>query len=95
MPVVQRVPRNLEEPARIFGLTPIELAACALLYAGTSSLLRGLPFSSLISLGIGTGFAFIQWTLNRVKPPMHGLFWILAALRPPIVPVMTDGKDET
>ena len=84
MALIQSVPRNLEEPARIFGLTPIELAACALTYAGSNSLLRGVPFSALLSLGIGVGAAITLFILNRVKPPQHGLFLILACLRPAV-----------
>ena len=90
MALVQSVPRNLEEPTRIMGLTPIELAACALIYAGSSSLLRGVPFSALLSLGIGIGAAITQFTLNRVRPPNHGLFLILTCLRPAITPVMAE-----
>lgn len=87
MALVQSVPRNLEEPARIFGLTPIELAACALTYAGTSSILRGVPFSALLSLGVGVGAAATLFTLNRVRPPQHGLFLILACFRPGVIHV--------
>jgi hypothetical protein len=71
----------------------MELAASALIYAGASSLLRGLPFSSFLALGIGVGVAVTQFILNRVRPPLHGLFWILSMLRPPITQVMNSGKD--
>ena len=94
MGVVKPVPRNLEEPARIFGLTPIELAACALTYAGASSLLRGVPFSALLALGVGFGLAITLLILNRTKPPQHGLHWCLRKVRQPVLPVMTNGKDE-
>lgn len=93
MLIVKTVPRNLEEPARIFGLTPIELASCALTYAGASSLLRGVPFSALLSIGIGLGLAVTLLILNRTKPPLHGLFWCLKLLRHPVLPVMPFGKD--
>jgi hypothetical protein len=75
------------------GLTPIELAACALIYAGTNSILRGVPFSALLSLGVGIGAVITQFTLNRVKPPQHGLFWILSRLRPAITPVMAEKEN--
>lgn len=91
--LVQRVPRNLEEPARIFGLAPMELATSALIYAGASTLLRGIPFSSFLALGVGVGFAVTLFILNRTKPPLHGVFWLLAAVRKPITPVMPFGKE--
>ena len=94
MAIVRPIPRNLEEPARIMGLTPIELAACALTYAGSSSLLRGLPFSALLSLAVGIGLAITLLILNRTKPPLHGLFWCLQKLRQPVLPVMPFGKEK-
>jgi hypothetical protein len=84
MALVQNVPRNLEAPARILGLTPIELAACALLYAAMSSIFRGIPFSAFLSLGVSVGAAITLFSLNRLKPPQHGLFFILACLRPAV-----------
>ena len=87
MALVQAVPRNLEESARIFGLTPVELAASALIYAGSTSLFRGLPYSAIFSLMIGCGSAIVFFTLNRVCPPLHGLYWLLSKLRPPVVNV--------
>ena len=95
MALVRPIPRNLEEPARIFGLTPIELAVSALTYAGTSSLLRGVPFSALLSLGVGFGLAITLLILNRTKPPGHGVFWCLQKIRHPVLPVMPFGKDES
>ncbi len=94
MAVVRPVPRNLEEPARILGLTPMELASCALTYAGASSLLRGVPFSALISFGVGLGLAVTLLVLNRTRPPHHGVLWCLQKLRRPVLPVMPEGKDE-
>jgi len=91
--IVRSVPRNLEEPARIFGLSPIELASCALTYATSNTLLRGIPFSSLLSLGVGIGLAVIIFTLNRTKPPFHGLFFLLSLLRNPITPVMGEERE--
>ena len=93
MAFAKPVPRNLEEPARIFGLTPMELASCALTYAGVSSFLRGVPFSALLSLGAGSGLALTLIILNRTKPPFHGVFWCLQKLRQPVLPVMPFGKD--
>ncbi len=93
MSLLRNVPRNLEEPARIFGMTPVELAACALTYALTSSLLRGLPFSTLLSLGAGVGLAGTILILNRTRPPSHGLFAIMAMARPAVTPVMSNHKE--
>lgn len=94
MAVVKPVPRNLEEPARIVGLTPMELASCALTYAAASSLFRGVPFSALLSLGVGFGLAATLLILNRTKPPQHGVLWCLQKLRQPVHPVMPFGKED-
>ena len=94
MVLAKPVPRSLEEPARIFGLTPMELASCALTYAGASSLLRGVPFSALLSLGVGFGLAVTLLILNRTKPPFHGVFWCLQKLRQPVLPVMPLGAHD-
>ncbi len=93
MSVAKSIPRNLEDPARILGLTPMELASCALIYAAASALLRGVPFSALLSLGMGLGLAAILLILNRTRPPQHGVFWCLQKLRQPILPVMPFEKD--
>ncbi len=93
MAVAKPVPRNLEEPARIFGLAPMELASCALTYAGANSLLRGVPFSALLSFGVGIGLAVTLLILNRTKPPQHGVLWCLQKLRQPAYPVMPFGKE--
>ncbi len=81
MAIIKPIPRNLEEQARIFGLTPMELAASALTYAGASSILRGVPFSALLSLGVGFGLAVTLLILDRTKPPLHGVFWCLKQIR--------------
>lgn len=94
MALVKPVPRNLEESARILGLTPTELAACALIYAGASSLLRGVPFSALLALGVGLGFALTLLILNRTRPPQHGVHWCLQRMRQPILSVMPLGRDK-
>jgi hypothetical protein len=93
MSAARPVPRSLEEPARILGLAPMELASCALTYAGASSLLRGVPFSAFLALGVGFGLAITLLILNRTKLPQHGVFWCLQKLRRPILPVMPLGKD--
>ena len=90
--IIRSVPRNLEEPARIFGLSPMELASCALTYAASSALLRGIPFSAFLSLGIGIGLAMVIYVLNRTRPPLHGLFCLLSLLRNPVTPVMREEK---
>ena len=92
--IIQTVPRSLEEPARIFGLTPMELAACAITYAAVSTILRGVPFSALLSLLVGVGLAVTMWTFNRVRPPLHGLFYLLAMQRKAVTPVMDQIKTQ-
>jgi hypothetical protein len=95
MPLVQPIPRNLEEPARILGLSPLELAACALTYAILSPLLRGVPFSAFVSLLLSLSLAAVIFTLNRTQAPFHGVFVLLKAFRPRMVPVMSFGKEGT
>jgi len=94
MSLQQRIPRSLEEPARILGLTPIELAACALAYAIISPVLRGVPFSALLSLGLALGVGISLLILNRTKPPQHGLLYLLQWLRPRITLITPFGMEE-
>lgn len=94
MSLQQKIPRNLEEPARILGLTPMELAACALAYAIISPVLRGVPFSALLSLVIALSVGVSLLILNRTKPPQHGLLFILQLLRPRITLITPFGMEE-
>lgn len=79
------VARNLDEPPRILGLSPVELAASALFYAILSPVLRGVPFSALFSLGLSAALAATLLILGRTYPPNHGLFWGLRMLRPGVI----------
>jgi hypothetical protein len=76
------IPRTLDDPTRILGLSPIELAACALSYALLSPTLRGVPFSALLSLGLSFTVGLTLLTLNRTYPPSHGLYYCLKLFRP-------------
>lgn len=91
MALSQRIPRNLENPARICGLNPTELAACALFYAVFSAASRGVPFSGLISIALAVVLGVGMVILNRTYPPYQGLFLALRLLRPALVPVMPFG----
>lgn len=87
------IARNLDEPMRIVGLSPLELASCAVFYASLSPLLRGVPFSALLSLGLAGALGVTLLILNRTFPPMHGLYWLLQMVRPRVTPVMAFGSD--
>lgn len=85
------IARNIDDPAKILGLAPLEIAVLGVLYAILSSVLRGVPFSALLCLSIVGVLAAAVLTLNRIYPPVHGLFLILKILRPPVTPVMGPG----
>jgi hypothetical protein len=79
------VARSLDDPPRILGLSPNELAVSALFYAILSPILRGVPFSALLCLiltGVLTGTLLV---LGRTYPPHHGLFFGLQLFRPGVV----------
>ncbi|MGK5083417.1 hypothetical protein WDW37_08920 [Bdellovibrionota bacterium FG-1] len=76
------VARTLDEPPRILGLSPTELAASALFYAILSPVLRGVPYSALLSLVLSAGLTVTLLILGRTYPPNHGLFWGLRMVRP-------------
>ncbi len=78
------VARNLDDPPRILGLTPTELAVSALFYALVSPLLRGVPFSAMLSFLLSFALGAVLMVLGRTYPPNHGLFWILHFLRPQV-----------
>ena len=78
------VARNLDDPPRILGLSPTELAASALFYAFLSPVLRGVPFSALLSLGLSLGLTLMLLILGRTYPPHHGVFWGLRLIRPAV-----------
>jgi len=94
MSLVKPIARNLDEPTRIVGLSPMELASCAVFYAVLSPLLRGVPFSALISLVAAFGFAGCFLVLNRSFPPSHGVFFVLQLFRPKVASVMPFGLEE-
>ena len=93
MGLIQPIARNLDESARILGLSPIELALTAMAYAVISPCLRGVPFSALLSLGLTLSLGATFLILNRTYPPFHGLFIILRFFRPKAVPVMALDQD--
>ena len=88
------IARNIDDPAKILGLAPLEIAILGVLYAILSSVLRGVPFSALLCLIAMGGLAAAILTLNRIYPPMHGLFLMLKLLRPNVTPVMRTGEKE-
>ena len=78
------IPRTLDDPARILGLSPVELAVSALSYALLSPVLKGVPFSAPLSLGLSLGAGIGLLILNRTFPQSHGLFYCLKLFRPRI-----------
>ena len=82
------VARHLDDPPRILGLSPTELAASALFYALVSPILRGVPFEALLSLGLTVALTGTLVVLGRTFPPHHGLFVLLRWYRPGVVWVM-------
>lgn len=94
MSLQQKIPRNLEDQVKILGLSPIELATCALSYSIISPFLSGVPFSALLSLIISFGIGLTLMILNRTYPPQHGLFYCLKLFRPKLISVMAFGLKE-
>lgn len=83
------ISRNLDEPARIVGLSPLELASCAVFYSILSMVLKRVPFSALLSLVTAASLAAVILILNRTYPPYHGIFFIMHLFRPSVTPIMT------
>jgi hypothetical protein len=89
------IPRNLDESSKILaGLTPVELAGCALIYAALNFILGDIPFSPAISLILAVGLGGALIVLNRNFPPGHGLLLILQIFRPSVLSVMPFGLEE-
>lgn len=87
------IARTLDEPARIAGLAPLELASCAVFYAVLSPILRGVPFAALISLTASIGLAISMIVLNRTYPPSHGILLLLQWMRPAVTTVSDFGLE--
>ena len=86
--ITQTIPRSLDEPARILGVTPVELTVCAVFYAVTSMILQGVPFGALLSLAVAAAAGATVFILNRSYPPHHGAHYVLALFRPAVTPVL-------
>lgn len=89
------IPRSLDDPARILGMSPLELASTAIIYAIVSPVLKGVPFAALISLSAAVAMGATLFILNRTYPPHQGILALLALLRPPVVSVMPLGLRDT
>src|ERR1700683_3073064 len=89
------IPRNLDESSKILaGLTPVELASCALIYAALNFMLGDIPFSPAIYLLSSCGLGGALIVLNRNFPPAHGLLLVLQLFRPNVLSVMSFGLEE-
>ncbi len=82
------VARHLDDPPKILGLSPTELASSALFYATVSPILRGVPLAALLSLGLTAVLTTTLVVLGRTFPPQHGLFILLRLFRPGVTWVM-------
>lgn len=88
MNLQKSIARSIDDPARILGFAPLELASCALFYALLSPVLKGVPFAPLISLVTSLALGTCLLFLNRTHPPAHGVLFILQMFRPKVVSVM-------
>lgn len=95
MSLSRTVARNLDEPPRIVGLSPLELASCAITYAVLSPLLRGVPLAALLSLVISVGVAATLLIMNRTYPPDQALLFVLSVFRPRVTGVMALYREES
>jgi hypothetical protein len=82
------VARHLDDPPKIIGLSPNELASSALFYAGVSPILRGVPLAALLSLGLTALLTTTLVILGRTFPANHGLFVLLRLFRPGVSWIM-------
>lgn len=89
--LARSIPRSLDDSARILGLSPLELASTAVIYAIVSPILKGVPFGALLSLLFAGVMGVSFLILNRTHPPSQGALVILALLRPRVLPVMPLG----
>jgi hypothetical protein len=91
MSLLKPIARNLDDPPRLLGMSPIELCSCVIAYAVLNTVLRGVPFSGLISLGVALTAALILRLVNLTKPPEHAAHWALARVRARVTPVIPLG----
>lgn len=82
------IARTLDDPPRLFGMAPLEIAACAVSYAILNTILRGVPFSALFSLGTAALAAITLRIVNLTCPPDHALHWLMFMVRPGALPIV-------
>ena len=99
MDLEKPIARTLDDSPRLLGMSPFELGACVSAYAIFNTLLRGVPFSALLSLGSAVIAALTLRVLNLTKPPAHALYWAMRLFRHAILPVMPwqreDGENKS
>jgi hypothetical protein len=98
MSLLKPIARNLDDPPRLLGMSPVELCSCVVSYAVLNTVLRGIPFSGLLSLGAALCAALFLRLMNLTKPPEHAAHWFMSLIRPGVTPVeslATDNYGET
>jgi hypothetical protein len=75
-------------------MSPVELCSCVISYAVLNTVLRGVPFSGLLSLGVALGAALFLRIVNLTRPPEHAAHWMMSLVRPGVTPIVPLGLTE-
>jgi hypothetical protein len=94
MSLLKSIARNLDDPPRLLGMSPVELCSCVISYAVLNTVLRGIPFSGLISLGVALAAALGLRIVNLTRPPEHAAHWAMSLIRPAVTPIVPLGNTD-
>jgi hypothetical protein len=94
MSLLKPIARNLDDPPRLLGMSPVELCSCVISYAVLNTVLRGVPFSGLLSLGAALSAALGLRIVNLTRPPEHAVHSVMSVVRPTVTPIVPLGVTE-
>jgi hypothetical protein len=94
MSLLKPIARNLDDPPRLLGMSPLELCSCVIAYAVLNTILRGVPFSGLLALGAAVFAALLLRLVNLTRPPEHAAHWAMSLVRPIVTPVAFLGRTD-
>jgi hypothetical protein len=88
MSLLKPIARNLDDPPRLLGMSPLELCSCVIAYAVLNTILRGVPFSGAVFA------ALLLRLVNLTRPPEHAAHWAMSLVRPIVTPVAFLGRTD-